>query len=281
MRLPPPVILRAAQLEALPWLAHGFSTRQSGVAGRDFNLATAVAHRRRFARAVAGAAWPLADLRQIHSSLIWRDPAAGGMISAGDGMISDRPARLLAIRTADCCPILLVDVRRRAIAAVHAGWRGTLARIAEKAVGEMRAAFGTVPGDLRAAIGPGIRGCCYQVGEEVHQAFLSRFAYAATLFENAEDDPVHSRYPMLFMTGAPPGHPPDHDYDTRWNPARPLRLDLAQANARQLADAGLSLGAVEVMPFCTACRHDLFFSHRQGDTGRMMAAIGLRPDITP
>ncbi|HEY7837252.1 MAG TPA: peptidoglycan editing factor PgeF [Terriglobales bacterium] len=265
--MPPPRLLRSPLLEAVPGLVHGFSTRDSGLRGRDFDLRRSATAQRRFACAVYGAAAPLLQLRQIHSSLVWRDPKPG---TAGDAAISPTTGHLLAVRTADCLPILLVDLEHRAIAAIHAGWRGTLARIAEKTVGEMRAAWGTDPAQVRAALGPSIRACCYEVGEEIVQAFQARFDYAEALFQAAEDDPLRTRYPMLFLTGAPPGHP----YDPRWNPAQPRRLDLAEANRRQLLAAGLAPAAIDVLPHCTACHPELFFSHRRGATGRMLSAIG-------
>src|SRR6185437_422956 len=126
----PPVLLRAPGLSALPWLRHGFGTRACGLAAPGSEP-----WRERGARSRG-----LRMLRQIHSDLVWHDPEAG---RAGDGLMTDRPGGWLGIRTADCCPVLLADCRQRAVAAVHAGWRGTLARISEKAIGEMRAAFGT------------------------------------------------------------------------------------------------------------------------------------------
>ena len=245
-------ILRAGVLSGHAWLRHGFGTRACGLTRPPAGYA----HSR------------VLMLHQIHSGLVWADPAPG---QPGDGMLTRTAGRLLAIRTADCCPILIADVRRRAVAAVHAGWRGALARIAEKAVGEMRRQYGSEPSDLRAALGPSIRACCYEVGDELRQHFRARFDYAAALFQPAAEDPVQSRYPMLFLTGSPPGHPGD----PRWNPVPRLRFDLAQALARQLAAAGMSTAAVEILPFCTACRSDLFYSHRRGDQGRMLSAIGV------
>lgn len=249
-------------------------------------------NRRRFLRALNGNGnipWQWRRLRQIHSALVWealpREGAAfrlGAQVptatetptDAGDGLLSSTPGLLLTIRTADCVPILIADARLRVVAAVHAGWRGTAQRIAQRAVGEMRAQFQSRPEDLRAAIGPSIRGCCYEVGADVRETFFGQFGDAGTLFQEAEPDPISARYPMLFLTGAPPGHP----RDPRWNPNCNWRLDLAEANRRQLVAAGLRGEAVEVMPYCTACRSDLFFSYRRDRiTGRMAAAIGVAP----
>ena len=256
MSPPAPPLLRSRLLGELPWLRHGFGTRACGL------------RQPRPGGPRARADSPLVTLRQVHSDLIWLDPAPG---AAGDGLLTRQPGRWPTLRTADCCPILLVDARRRAVAAVHAGWRGTVAGIAEKAVGEMRAAWGSRPQDVRAALGPSIRGCCYEVGAEVQRAFRARFDYADELFLEAEEDPLRTRYPMLFLTGAPPGHP----YDPRWNRETPLRLDLAAANRRQLLQAGLPSDAIEVLPYCTACHPELFYSHRRGDVGRMLSGIGI------
>ena len=108
----------------------------------------------------------------------------------------------------------------------HAGWRGTVKRIVEKGVGEMRKHFKSDPRNLVAAIGPGVQGCCYEVGEEVRTKFEMQFGYAASLFrEVKESDPVREKYPLLFLTARAPGHGE--------LPAK-LFLDLVEANRRQL-----------------------------------------------
>jgi YfiH family protein len=177
---------------------------------------------------------------------------------------------LLAIQTADCLPIILVDSKRRAVGVFHAGWRGTLKRIVEKGVGEMRRRFGTRPADLRAVIGPGVHGCCYQVGNEVREQFESQFAYAAKLFREVEErDPVREKYPMLFLTARPPGHS---------ELPKKIFLDLVEANRQQLLAAGVPAKSIEASPLCTSCNTDLLFSYRaeKGQTGRMMGAVGIR-----
>lgn len=287
---PEAVLVRSALLEELDWLRHGFSTRKGGVSTvyraprsrvRELNLgetpeddrANVAENRRRFLEAlVYGSPLKkqpgLVAVHQVHTTAIWRDPEPG---LSGDGLVTDRIGQALSIRVADCVPILIADVKTHAVGALHAGWRGTLQRIAEKGIGEMRAHFGSLPENLRVAIGPSIRRCCYEVGSEVIEAFQSTFLYGKELFSDYEDDPVKNRYPMLFMTGAPPGHP----YDPRWNYETPARLDLAEANRRQLLAAGVPEANIDVMPYCTSCRKELFFSHRrdEGRTGRMAAAI--------
>ena len=248
-----PGLVRARNLSAIPWLRHGFGTRVSG-------LSHPSTEPRRHPK--------LLMLRQVHSAMVWVDPEPG---QAGDGMITQHSGRLLTIRTADCCPILLVDTRQRVVAAVHAGWRGTVARIAAIAVGEMQSQLGTLPQDIRAALGPCIGSCCYEVGEDVRSAFAARFSNSERWFFAAEPDPVRSRYPMLFMTGAPPGHP----YDPRWNHTPAHRLDLHAALRQQLVESGVSDAAVETISACTACERARWYSHRRGDTGRLLSAIGV------
>jgi YfiH family protein len=270
----------------IPWLIHGFSTRAGGVSaaygGQVLNLGytkhdthAAVDENRVLLLRALGAAhgdsnpWPLVRLRQIHSDLIHRIDGAPEHLLAGDGLVTDAPRLMLAVQTADCLPVLLVDAKHKVVGAFHAGWRGTLARIVEKGVGAMRLHFGSQPVDLRAAIGPGIASCCYAVGEEVREQFHAQFAYAGDLVrEVSESDPVHERYPLLFMTARPPGHS---------EVGRTIYLDLREANRRQLLSAGLLPEGITSLDFCTACRTDLFFSHRaeKGVTGRQMAVVGI------
>jgi YfiH family protein len=189
---------------------------------------------------------------------------------AGDGLVTDTPGLVLAVQTADCLSIILVDPKRRAVGVFHAGWRGTVKRIVEKGVGEMRRHFKSDPRNLLAAIGPGVQGCCYDVGEEVRTRFEAQFSYASSLFrEVKESDPVREKYPLLFLTARAPGHGK--------LPVK-LFLDLVQANRRQLLDAGVLAKNIDTEAPCTACHTDLLFSFRaeKGVTGRMMGAAGIR-----
>lgn len=284
-------VLRSPQMAEIDWLISGFSTRAGGksdlyspvqLAG-ELNLGftptdhveNVLENRRRFNRAVAGDPdFPLVTLRQIHSSLTRRVTAADVAdqpIWKGDGLMTSEPGMILAIQTADCIPVLIADRKRRAVAAFHAGWRGTLKRIVENEVGRMRLEFGSKPGDMVAAIGPGIGQCCYAVGEEVRSEFLSQFSYATELFRDVYDsDPVREKYPLLFLTARAPGHS---------NIGPSLHLDLVEANRRQLLDAGLASDSIFALGQCTSCHHDRFFSHRadHGFTGRMFSVIGIRP----
>jgi YfiH family protein len=289
-------ILRATHLSKFPWLVHGFSTRLAGFSrvygDNALNLgftkedSKAAVERNRvvFLRELGAGSrepgrglrradsqlWPLVTLRQVHSDIIrFVDSPAESQL-AGDGLITSTSGLLLGIQTADCLPIILVDPKRCAVGVFHAGWRGTVKRIVEKGVGEMCRRFGTRPRDLKAAIGPGIHGCCYEVGEEVRQRFESQFAYAAKLFREIEEsDPVREKYPMLFLTARAPGHSVL---------PKKIFLDLAEASRQQLLAAGVPAKSIEASPLCTNCRPDLLFSYRaeKGRTGRMMSAVGIR-----
>lgn len=213
--------------------------------------------------------WPIVSLRQIHSDLIHCVDELPKAPLVGDGLITDRPGIVLAVQTADCLPIILIDPKQRAVGVFHAGWRGTVKRIVEKGVGEMRRWFGTLPRDVKAAIGPGIHACCYDVGPEVRQQFESQFAYASDLFrEIKESDPVREKYPLLFLTARAPGH---SELPTK------IFLDLVEANRRQLISAGVLPRNISASPLCTACRADFLFSYRaeKGVTGRMMGVTGI------
>jgi YfiH family protein len=280
-------ILRAERLRRLPWLVHGFSTRVGGTSrvygGKALNLgftkqdARAAVERNRAAflqeLGVGGKhPWPLVTLRQVHSDLIHCVSAVSVQPSVGDGLVTATSGLLLAIQTADCLPVIVVDTKRRAVGVFHAGWRGTVKRVVEKGVGEMRRWFGSHPRDMAAAIGPGVHNCCYKVGEEVRENFESQFSYAASLFhEVKESDPVRERYPLLFLTARAPGHS-----------TLPVNifLDLVEANRRQLVDAGVPAKNIESSDLCTSCRTDLLFSYRaeKGVTGRLMGVAGIRPE---
>ncbi|MFP5226112.1 MAG: peptidoglycan editing factor PgeF [Acidobacteriota bacterium] len=283
-------VVRADGWEAWPWLVHGFSTRTGGVTtayGRgqrsgELNLGftpsdlreNVLENRRRFLTALGvPAEMQLVTLKQIHSSSVLsagEHDLSDGSACQGDGLITNQPGTLLAIQTADCIPVLVADVKKKAIGAFHAGWRGTVKRIVENGVGKMRVAFRSRPEDLVAAIGPGIAACCYAVGEEVRIEFNSQFSYAADLFHEVSDlDPVKEKYPMLFLTARAPGH-------SELGPS--LHLDLMEANRRQLVDAGVRPEAITVVGDCTRCQNNRYFSYRaeQGHTGRMLSVIGIR-----
>lgn len=298
----------SGSLARLRWVSHAFSTRAGGAstgACRGLNLGfiesdkrkTVEQNRANFFKVLRAEFFALAELKQTHSTHIFHItrgnsgearfiPAGGaaplpatGKIPSGDAMVTNQPGILLSIRTADCHPILLADSRRRVVAAIHAGWRGTLARIAEKTVGVMRGAFGSNPRDISAIIGPGIQACCYGVGEELVTSFHGRFTNATLFFRpvpvDQESAALAAKYPNIFLSPFPPGHEPVAQ--------AAAHLDIAAALREQLLEAGLAPAKIHASGLCTACRTDLFFSHRKEGTrtGRMMAVIGIRHGARP
>lgn len=273
-------ILQVPSFSKIPWLVHGFSTRTGGLSAvngqRVLNLGftewdsreNVHENRRRFQAALGAANLNLVSLLQFHSDAILSFDSVPTTPSRGDASVTNRPGLLLAIQTADCVPVLIVDQKNRAVAAVHAGWRGTLQRIAAKAVGQMQMQFGSKPADLLAAIGPSIGGCCYEVGTEVASKFAAQFPNAADFFDELRtgDEPN----PLQWLNMAPPGHQP---------PPKKVLLDLRKANRAQLIEAGIPSRSIFVNALCTACRRDLLFSYRKEgpQSGRQMALIGIRP----
>jgi YfiH family protein len=268
-------LLRVPAWAGFDWLWHGFSTHSGGVsraylpegfeASRpdlgQLNLGFTAAdsaenvheNRQRWIEAVTGVReTPLRTIRQVHSNTsVVAGPAAPEAIPEADGILTGEPGILLGVMTADCIPVLVADPEMRAVAAFHAGWRGTVARIVEHGVARIRAEFGSDPAQLVAAIGPGIGRCCYTVGAELREQFEAQFEYGAELFQGGGNTEFRNA---------------------------PSRLDLIEANRRQLLDAGLKAGAIAVIGGCTACQPRFFYSHRAsaGHAGRMMASIGIR-----
>jgi YfiH family protein len=275
-------LLRAKSLTGERWLTHAFSSRIGGSSAlektRVLNLGftewdshEAVAkNRATFVSATSADEMQLVSVRQIHSDIIFRADAVPAAPPKADALITATRGLLLAVQTADCVPILLADRRKRVVAAVHAGWRGTLARIAAKVIGRMNMEFGTRAEDVIAAIGPAIAQCSYEVGSEVAQKFAAQFPDARAWFDGPFEKIVSddSPNPLRWLSMMPPGHDP---------PPPTVQLDLIAANRWQLLDAGLPGKNISAAGLCTACHTDLFFSYRreQGRTGRMMSVIGI------
>ena len=234
-------VLQLAPFAKLPWLVHGFSTRAGGTSTLDgeklLNLSftewdakeNVMENRRAAAERRSGAKdFTLVAMKQIHSDMILSFSTAPAEPCKGDASTTKEPGLLLGTQTADCVPILLVDPKKRVVAAIHAGWRGTLARIAQKTVGRMQFEYGCRPADLLAAIGPSIGPCCYEVGAEFVTKFTAQFADASEYFDEARtgDEPN----PLQWLNMKPPGHQP---------PPQNVHLDLWKANRSQLLAAGL------------------------------------------
>ena len=223
-------------LSAIPGLVHGFEQR-APCDGTE----TAGESRTRVARALEGSG-RLLLLEQVHGSAVVEAPWEG--TPRADAAVAAAPGWLLGVQTADCLPVLLVDPGRRLVAAAHAGWRGTAAGIAARAV-EALVARGSRPEDLVAALGPAVGACCYEVGEELREAFGPSGAAS-------------------FRAG-PRGRP---------------HLDVRAANERQLLGAGLRAAALHHVADCTRCRGDLYHSYRRDGraAGRMISFVGFCTD---
>jgi polyphenol oxidase len=242
--------------------ANAFSTRGGGVspypeaslnlAGFDEDSAENIHENRRRFLSLVGGEWTLAACWQVHGRDVRVVRDASEARSEGercDALTTDLPGVLLGVKTADCVPVVLGDARTGACAAVHAGWRGTLAGVVKHALAAMRREFGTRPADVRAAIGPAALSCCYEVGPEVVEAFRAGVQNADALFTPTQE-------------------------------GRAL-VDLQRANLEQLTDSGVSPERVHALPLCTICRPADFFSYRRdrklhGRTGRLMSVIGMR-----
>jgi YfiH family protein len=272
-------ILELIPFTKLPWLVHGFSTRHGGVSTLEgeklLNLSfmewdareNVLENRKRLQSAVGAKDLALIVMKQIHSDLIHPFPTVLSQPCKGDASITNQPRLLLGAQTADCVPIFLADPKKRVVAAVHAGWKGTLARIVQKTVGRMQFEFGCRPPDVLAAIGPSIGPCCYEVGADFVAKFSAQFADAHEYFDEARtgDEPN----PLQWLNMYPPGHQPS---------PKNVHLDLRKANRSQLLSAGLRGKNIFSSDLCTGCRTDLFFSYRKEgpQSGRMLSVIGMR-----
>ena len=245
---------------------NGFSTRNGGVSDmphdalslagfHDDAAENILENRRRFLKLFPGE-WSLAGCWQVHgaevrvvNSVAEAKPAEDqlGETIYCDVIASNAEGVLAGVKTADCVPILIGDPRTRSFAAVHAGWRGTLATAVIAGVRRLANEYGARAEDLRVAVGASAGPCCYEVGSDVIDAFSSRFPNGAQLF-----------------TPTRPGH---------------ALVDLIAANRQQLESVGVRPERIHVLPLCTMCRTDLFFSYRKekqlnGKVGRLMAVIG-------
>ncbi len=249
-------------------VVHAFSTRQGGVSCGPYatlNLGASVGddpgaveeNRLRFFGTFGVQSSRVVRVKQVHGDgvltvtedLVSRRGFPGVLLDERyeyDALVTNLPDLALVVSTADCLPLLIHDPVHAVVAAVHAGWRSTAKRIAARALESMATAYGTDPKDCRVAIGPGIRGCCYEVGEEVTRAIA---AALPTWEAHAEQ--------------TRPSH---------W------RLDLAGVNHALLEAAGVRTRRIADVELCTGCRTELFFSHRaeKGRTGRMMNFILMR-----
>ena len=224
--------LTIPRLAGIPGLVHGFG--DAGWSEADF-LAFA-----------ASKGFRPVIMRQVHSDTVHRLAGVPAGKLEGDALTTNAPRLLLVIRTADCLPVFLVDIKNRAVAAVHCGWRGTEMRILEKAVRAMGKAYGSDPGGILAALGPCIGSSCYEVGPEVRDSFLK------------------ADFPPAVLADAP------------GRPGKSL-LDLRSANVWLLRELGFKKDNIlDSGSGCTHCK-PAFLSYRRdpGERRRMYNFIGL------
>jgi YfiH family protein len=250
----------AGGLAALGFVDHAFVTRRGGVSGGPFsslNASFRVGDREEDVRrnlALVGEAFAIPQERlvlmdQVHGDrirIVDSDEPPPACIPACDGLITARPGVALAVRTADCVPLFFVDRVRRVIGTAHAGWRGTALGMAAKMVDAFVEGFASRPEDILVAVGPAVGPCCYQVDAPVHAALTARAGADGFLRPCREEG--------------------------RW------MLDLALANRLQIGGRGVPEANILSADLCTACRQELFFSHRAsgGCTGRQVNFLMLR-----
>ena len=182
---------------------------------------------------------------QVHDCVVRRiDGPQQGVIEGVDAVMTDVPQLCIGVSTADCIPVLLYDSTHRAVSAVHAGWRGTVLRIVQKAVEAMRDTYGTAPADLQAVIGPGISLDSFEVGDEVYNQFLSA---------GFDMQPISRR-------------------DAKWH------IDLPMCNRLQLMEAGIPADHIQMTNICTYQQYDRYFSARRLgiQSGRIYTGILIK-----
>jgi len=222
---------------------HFFGTRRHA-AGLPVELGIPVQDR----PGTVHASWML-SVKQVHGTdalVVDRALTPADRFQGGwDALVTDQPGIMVAVRTADCVPVLVHDPTRRVVAAIHAGWRGAIAGIVPKTIALMESRFGSSPEHLRMSIGPSAGACCYEV-----------------------DEPVLDRLRQEFQ---------DWEKVVRDRRAGTARLDLKTLIREQAQAAGASRGSITVVNLCTICHEDLFFSYRREGKviGTMVSAIGL------
>lgn len=270
--------LQFTLLAAVPSLVHAVFTRRRGFssgqfAGLNASFTTgddAAVVRRNKAAIIEAVGLPLVGARPVHGAdvtIIERGDLEGDRSSASaidqlqtrlrhvqaDAMLTDAPGFALCWAYGDCAPILLYDPSHRALAMAHAGWRGTAAGIVQRTVRAMVGRYGSRPEDLLAGVGPAIGSCCYEVSEQVREAFAAD--------------------PLVWETSRF-----EHRPEAAGDHGTGLFLDIAASNYAQLLAVGIAPEHIEQSGHCTGCRTDLFFSNRREarPSGRFAVAIGLR-----
>lgn len=239
--------LKSKILKQFPNLIHGFTTRDLGA---DYE---------RIAQVINLPVSSILTLKQIHSNKVFhlnspsldergQPKAAGGWPEnesiEGDAIVTNQQGTVIGIRTADCVPILVYDPKQKAIAAIHAGWRGLIAGIIENAIDKMKREFGSSPESLIVAMGPALCMDCFEVGPEVAEKFAEKFGSKISV-KKGKGDRMHP--------------------------------DFKKGCHLVLNDLGIKEENIDILPYCTSCQNDLLFSYRRGDKeGRMLCFISLK-----
>ena len=286
-------LFRFDNLAQVPGVVHGISTRSGGVSqGRceSLNVSYSVGdprenvdeNLRRLGAALGARPDELFSAYQVHGRAVTlvETRTESEPRPRCDVLVTRSAAHTLMLRFADCTPVLLADPKRRAVAAVHAGWRGSAVRAAGAAVEALHEAFGTRPEDIIAGIGPAIGPCCYVVGQDVVDAFADRpelFSHpAARLAALAPFGFSGEKAGTPESTSEVRPRPADQASERAQRSGR--TLDLWEANRQALVDAGVLPEHIELAGVCTQCEAERFFSHRANNgqpAGRFAALIRL------
>jgi len=250
-------ILSIPEWDVIPGLVHGFCGRRGGVSCGPYaelnvsrrvgdDIASVEENWRRLATAI-GDAVRFARMRQVHGTRVVSVSKEAPDAGEADALISRASGLVLSVLTADCVPILLVAPQARAVAVAHAGWRGTLAGVVVEAIEALAQEYDVQLGDIHAALGPAIGGCCYEVDETIGNDFAARWGQANVVRRSVSN------------TGK-------------------VYLELRTANVAQLAHAGVPTAQITVVGPCTRCHSGEFFSHRGsgGHAGRQVSFVGWR-----
>jgi len=276
-------LLTFSTLSAFPELTHAVSTRYGGTSLPPYDSLNLTwtsgdepeaveENHQRLCEALELPRSELVSPRQVHSVTVHRVGAndRGQFIPACDALVTSAREVPLLLRFADCVPVLLFDPQQKVIGLAHAGWRGTVARIAQATVEVMVEALGSRPSDLIAAIGPAIGPCCYEIGPDVAAAVRYAFGTDTGLLgppaKLMEGWPIQSERAIQSVA---------HSLqETKHAP--PLHFDLWGANELLLRQAGVE--QIEVAGICTCCHSEQFFSYRaeRGKTGHHGALLSIR-----
>ncbi|MEK6678372.1 MAG: peptidoglycan editing factor PgeF [Nitrospirota bacterium] len=231
-------------LDRIDFIRHSFIIKQ-----RDSGVETNGALKEIAAKILNLEKAQVATINQTHSDAIFVHNAERRVSEADEGFdahITNNSGIAISVVTADCVPVLLIDRKKRIVAAVHAGWRGTAKRILQKTVKKMSDSFGSKPEDMIAGIGPSIGQCCYEVDEKVIEPMEKEFNYL-------------NRFSV-------------QKKENKWH------IDLQMINREQLIETGLKPANINIVSLCTSCYPDMFYSYRRdgAGTGRMISVVMIK-----